>query len=364
MIRSALFLSLAMLLAGCSGDAPADDTAAATAPRTVQFVTVADRPLDSGLAVSGQLISREEAAVAPQLSGYQIARVLVDQGQAVRAGQVLAVLDDTLLRADVAQQEAAVAQQRVAVEQAEAQAARVRGLESSGVLSAEAIAERGLSARTARAQLAQSQAQLRGQQVRERLMTIRAPVSGRILERTARPGDVASTATVLFRIARGGEVELNAEVPERNLSLVRVGDSAQVTLADGTQVAGQVRLVGSEIDAQTRLGRARISLPVRDDIRAGGFAKAELRAQGASVRSVSETAVRYGASGASVTVVGADDKVKTVPVEVGRRGGGLVELVDGPAAGTRVLLGAQSFVLDGDVVKPVAASAATPEQAR
>lgn len=354
MTRIALFLSAAILLAGCSGDEPADDSAA-TAPRAVRFVTVADRPLESGLAVSGQLISREEAAVAPQLSGYQIARVLVDQGQAVSRGQVLAMLDDTLLRSDIAQQEAAVAQQRVAVQQAEAQAARVRGLENSGVLSAEAIAERGLAARTARAQLAQAQAQLRGQQVRGQLMAIRAPVSGRILERTARPGDVASTATILFRIARGGEVELNAEIPEQSMTLIRIGDSARVTLADGSQVAGRVRLVGAEIDARTRLGRARILLPVRADIRAGGFAKAALQSQAVQARTVSETAIRYGAGGASVTVIGAGNKVRTVPVKVGRRGGGLVELVDGPASGTRVLLGAQGFVLDGDVVKPVAA---------
>ncbi len=217
MIRIVPLVVGIILMSACSSATPGNDMAAATAPRTVQFVTVADRILASGLPVSGQLISREEAAVATQVSGYQIARVLVDQGQPVRKGQVLAVLDDTLLRSDIAQQEAAVAQQHVAVEQAEAEAGRVKGLENSGVLSKEAIAERGLSARTARAQLAQAQAQLRGQQVRERLMTIRAPVSGRILERTARPGDVASTATNLFRIARNSQIELNAEVAEQNL---------------------------------------------------------------------------------------------------------------------------------------------------
>lgn len=355
MIRTPLLLIAMTLASGCAEKSSTSEAAAAASPRTVQFVTVADRPLDGGLSVSGQLTAREEAAVAPQLSGYQISRVLVDQGETVRQGQALAVLDDTLLQAEVAQQAAAVAQQRVAVEQAEAQATRVKGLESSGVLSAEAIAERGLAARTARAQLAQSQAQLRGQQVRERLMTIRAAVSGRILERTARPGDVAATGTILFRIARDGQVELNAEVPERSMTLLRIGDLAEVTLADGSEVAGRIRLIGSEIDAQTRLGRARIRLPVRDDIRVGGFAKAELRPQAGSARAVSESAVRYGARGASVTVIGAGNKVISMPVKIGRRGGGLVELVGGPAVGTRVLLGAQSFVLDGDVVTPVTA---------
>jgi HlyD family secretion protein len=353
MTRVLLVLLLASAVSGCSRAEPARRTQAA--PRSVRFATVAERAIAGGLAVSGQLIAREEAAVAPQLSGYRIARVLIEAGQRVRAGQPLAVLDDVLLRADIAQQRAAVAQQRVAVEQAEAQAARVRGLEASGVLSAEAIAERALTARSARAQLAQAQAQLDAQTVRAALMIVRAPVGGRVLDRTARPGDVASTATVLFRLARDGEVELNAEIPEQSLKLVRIGDAAAVTLADGTQVTGRVRLVGAEIDAQTRLGRARILLPVRDSIRPGGFARATLQPVTTAARTVPATALLYGAGGASVTTIDRANAVRRVPVRIGRRGGALVELVEGPPIGTRVLVGAQGFVLDGDVVAPVAA---------
>ncbi|WBH15828.1 efflux RND transporter periplasmic adaptor subunit [Sphingomonas radiodurans] len=343
-------------LAGCSQQSTDVGKEAAT-PRTVKFVTIDSRAIESGIAASGQLAAREEAAVAPQLSGYQVERVMVDQGDWVTAGQPLAVLDDTLLRSEIAQQQAAVTQARVSAEQAQAQSQRVASLDDSGVLSAEAIQERRLGARTAQAQLAQAQAMLTDKRVRERLMIIRAPVAGRILERTARPGDVSSPQTTLFRIARNGQVELNAEIPEQSITLIRLDQAAQVTLADGAEVTGRVRLIASEIDAQTRLGRVRITLPAQSNIRAGGFAKAILQADSAKVTAVPEAAIRFGADGATVTTIGQGNRVREVSVKVGRRGGGFAELIKGPAAGTRVLLRGQSFVLEGDQVKPVAASA-------
>lgn len=324
-------------------------------PRTVFVTTITNRPIDNALHVNGPLVAREEAAVAPQLSGYQVARVLADQGDWIKAGQVIAVLDDTLLKSDIAQQQANVAQVQVAAEQAQQQAARVAGLDNSGVLSAEALSQRRLAARSAQAQLVQARALLAGQQVRHGLMAIRAPVSGRILERTVRPGDVASPTTIMFRIARDGAVELNAEIPEQQLKFVTVGEHAQVTLADGTRVSGRVRLVNGEIDTSTKLGHARIELPVRSDFRVGGFAEASVKPNAIAVRSVREGAVQYSASGATIKIVGAGNVASTKSVTIGRRGGGYVELVDGPPAGTRALLGSQGFVLDGDRVRPVAA---------
>jgi HlyD family secretion protein len=76
-----------------------------------------------------------------------------------------------------------------------------------------------------------------------------------------------------------------------------------------------------------------------------------------SVLAVPEAAVRYDADGASVMVVQANNRVKRVPVRTGLRGSGLVELVEGPPAGTRVVASAASFLLDGDVVKPTEGAA-------
>lgn len=347
-------LALPLLLAGCSGQSKEDaETArAASAPRAVSAAFVAARPMTNDLALSGVLVSREEAAVASQLSGYPVAKVFVDQDDQVRKGQPLARLDDTLLRADIAQQQAVVAQQKIASDKARAEAARVHGLETSGVLSAEAIAERGLAARTAEANVAQAKAALQSLMVKQDLMTIRAPVAGRILSRAVRPGDIAAPGTIMFRIERDNLVEVDAEVPEQSIHLLRPGIPATVTLSSGQTVSGKVRLVSAEIDPQTKLGRVRVLMARDRDLRPGGFANAWLAVARHDVAAVPESAIRYDASGSSLMALDKDNRVHVTPVKVGVRAAGWIALESGPPVGTRILTGGQGFVLDGDIVKP------------
>ncbi len=173
----------------------------------------------------------------------------------------------------------------------------------------------------------------------------------------------------MFRMVRDGLVELNAELAEDDMRLVRIGDPVQVTLPDGAVVGGQVRLIDPLVDPISKLGHVRVQLPVRPDLRPGGFGRAAFVGASVASRTVPETAVRYDADGASVAVVGGDNRVKEVPVKTGRRAGGYVELVDGPPAGALVLSRAASFVLPGDLVTPVegpepAAPTAAPAKGR
>jgi len=158
-------------------------------------------------------------------------------------------------------------------------------------------------------------------------------------------------------MAKDGVVELNAEVPEARLSEVHSGDKAQVVLADGTKVEGVVRLVSTQIDQGTKLGHARVTLPVRADIRPGGFAQAIFNGRGSTVPVVPEKAVQFDANGASLMVVDATDHVHRVKVKTGDRSSGYVALQEGPPAGSRVVLGGGSFLLDGDHVRTLGAAA-------
>ena len=95
----------------------------------------------------------------------------------------------------------------------------------------------------------------------------------------------------------------------------------------------------------------------------GGFARAVFTDVSGVVTAVPEAAVRYDADGASVMVVGPDNRVHRVVVQTGQRGGGLVQLVKGPPVGSRIVQNAAAFLLDGDLVKPSDA-AAQPQVAR
>jgi HlyD family secretion protein len=280
--------------------------------------------------------------------------VLVDAGAFVRAGQTLVELDPALIRAQVEQQAALAAEAEAQALQAEDQARRVAGLDGQGVLSQEQIEQRRLQARAARAAARAQAAALQDVRARAGKLSVSAPVSGLVLERTVRPGDLtAQGGTPWFRIARDGEVELNAQLAEDGLGKLRPGQKAHVTLPNGVEADGVIRLVSPQIDPQTKLGSVRIRLPVRADIRSGGFGRALFTEVARTMPAVPETAIRYDSDGASVMVVGADNRVKRQAVQTGMRGSGLVELVKGPPAGSRIVAAAASFLLDGDLVRPV-----------
>jgi HlyD family secretion protein len=361
-----LFAAAALALAGCHKPQP--KPTGVQLARAVRVAQVQPQAITGALAASGDLIPREEAAVYAEVGGFRVAKVMVDVGDSVKKGQTLVELDPAMIQAQLLQAQAQAAQAEANALQAEDQASRVKDLDDKGVLSQEAIDQRRFQARAARATANAQAAGLKDVRTRVSKLAVTAPVGGIVLERTVRPGDMSSTAgtTPWFRLARDGEIELNAQLSENDLARIKPGQPAKVTLPSGAVVAGVVRLVSPQIDPQTKLGAVRIHLPVSRDIRAGGFGRAVFSDVGGVGLAVPETAVRYDADGAAVMVVGADNRVHRALVQTGQRGSGLVQLLKGPPAGTRVVQNAAAFLLDGDLIKPSdvgAMAPATPAQA-
>lgn len=344
-----LFLGLALVATcGACSRQPVPVPPAALPQVTVDRVR--SETMTSGLSASGRLVSREEIAIASELAGYRVARVLVEEDALVRAGQVLAVLDDGLLRPQIAQQRAAVAERVVARDKARAEAGRVSGLDDLGVLAQEAIDQRRLAVRTADASLAMARAQLDDLLVRERRLAVRAPRSGRILERTVKPGDTSSPGTTMFLLGRDDLVELDAELLESAIKDINVGESARVELASGRSLTGRVRLLDPRVDARTSLVNVRIGLPIDRDLRPGGFARAIFVPSSEKLPTVPESAIRFDANGASLLLLDKGDHVRRANIRTGQRAGGRVELASGPPPGTRIVLTGGSFLLEGDKV--------------
>ena len=353
---------IALALHGCGGKpAPAEEAAAgarATADnanaQTMRVTHVELRDLSDEVLATGRLVVREEAAVGSELPGYRVAAVYVDEGDWVKQGQAMAKLDDALLQAQIAQAEATLATQKANVEFKVSQLQRAEALQLEGAFSKELLEQRRMEAASAEASLAASQAAVNEMKVRQSRMVLRAPVSGAVLQRTLRPGEISGVgATPYFRIARDGLIELDAELPDSALAHVKVGDTAMVTLNTGEHIAGKVRFISPRVDQNTNLGRARIELPFSAGLRPGSFAEARFSAESAGVLAVPAGAVRYEAGGASVMVVDKNNMVKQTPVKLGQRAGDFVELIEGPPSGTRVLATGSAFTLDGDVIVPV-----------
>ncbi|MCC2978289.1 biotin/lipoyl-binding protein, partial [Sphingomonas sp. PL-96] len=120
-------LAITAALSACSGHDETETNPSTDAARAVTVAQVASRAMGGSLQASGLLIPFEEAAVTSELSGYRIANVLVDEGDTVRRGQPLAILDPALLQSKIAQGRAQLAQAQAQAAQAQSEATRVKG---------------------------------------------------------------------------------------------------------------------------------------------------------------------------------------------------------------------------------------------
>jgi HlyD family secretion protein len=349
-IKWAIGAALALGLAACH--APPAPSLRAEA-RTVTVTRVALRSIAGGIVTSGVLVPRNQVEINPDLSGYRVSKLYVDEGDWVKAGQPLVEMDPSILQAQYDQQVALANQQKATATQRVAESARVTGLDTQGVMSTEDVQARGYTADTAKAGAAAQVAAANEIETRLQHLVVRAPVSGLIIQRSVNLGDISGGgATAWFVMAQDGQIELNADVAEADFDKITPGVRAKVTLADNASADGVVRLISPRVDATTQLGKVRITLPVRPDIRSGGYAKATFTNLSRQTDTVPEAAVRYDAGGASVMVVGDDDHISQIPVITGERGGGYVELLKGPPPGTVVVAKAAAQLLPGDYVKP------------
>jgi len=363
--------------------APAAAVLPAITVSTVARVTLRDRVLASGLV--GPV---ERVQVPPLIEGQPIRSLLVDVGDTVAAGQVLAQLSSATLELQKSQFLATLASARAAIAQVEAQLIEARSsadeaqrvnvrtttLKNQGTASQAAadqaaaaaisatarvaVATQSLAA--AEAQLTLVEAQIATVDLQLSRTRVIAPVAGVVVERNAQLGGVASAAgPAMFVLIRDGALELRADVAEPDLLRLAVGQRAQL-VAVGTDAAltGTVRLVEPAIDTATRMGRARISIDAPEQMRAGMFVDASILVAERAGLAVPVTALGSGTEGATVMRV-RGGLVERLAVVTGIRDRGMIEIVSGLAEGDLVVTKAAAFVHDGDHINPVPAAAAS-----
>jgi RND family efflux transporter MFP subunit len=182
---------------------------------------------------------------------------------------------------------------------------------------------------------------------------VKAPVAGIVSRRTARLGALAmGSSDPLFRIISEGAIDLEAEVPQDSLAKLALGMPASIDLPGDDHTRGKVRLISSEVDKTTRLGKVRIALAPDANARIGAFASGSVEIGRRVAIGVPAAAVIQSASGSSIAVV-TDGKIEVSKVEIGITNGDTIELRDGLASGQRVVARAAAFLRNGDEVRPV-----------
>lgn len=318
--------------------------------QTVTVAVASTQDLARVVTASGTVSAWEEVPVGAETGGLTATAVLTDEGRYVRQGQVLVQLNDTLLRAQLRQQDASVSSAQATLEQANNSLARARELREQGFLSQAALDARIAEQATAQAQVSAAQAARAETAARLAQASIRAPVSGLVISRSVTRGQIVQAGSELFRIVRDGRLELDAQVPETELALVRPGQSAEVSSDDVGETSGTVRIVTPEVDPDTRLGVARIALNGAGGLRPGMFARARIDVGAQATVVVPTGAVIYRENRAGVFVVGDENTVTFQPVTVLARRDELTS-VAGLADGVRVVVEGAGFLSQGDRIR-------------
>ena len=371
-------LALLMATAGEAAE-PAQASAPIKGPRVTVTAVVRGTVIDT-VSLTGTLVAREEVLVGAEIDGLRVVELLAEEGDRVARGQVLARLSRETIDALIAQNDAALARTEAAIHQARSQIVqaevqlqqarqalerttqlRKTGFASQAVFDQQTNEEAATAARLtaardglglAEADRASIQAQRRELMIRLARTDVKAPAAGVVYRRTARVGGLAAlSGEAMFRLIADGDIELEAEVPERQVMRIAAGMPA--TVATGDMAApGTVRLVSPEIDRATRLGRVRIEVGDVPGFRIGAFARGTVEVRRASGLAVPLSAVLYDDRGPFVQTV-RNDAIVSVPVRTGVIDGRMVEVVEGLAGGERIVVKAGAFLRDGDAVTPV-----------
>ena len=162
----------------------------------------------------------------------------------------------------------------------------------------------------------------------------------------------------MFSIAKGGEMEMLAELGETDLAAVSVGVTAKVVPV-GTQKAftGQVWQVSPVISTQNRQGTVRIALAYAPELRPGGFAQATIASGTVVAPMLPESAILSDDKGSYVYIVGKGNKAERRNVVTGLVTDRGIAIVQGLAGNERVVMRAGAFLTEGETIRPVVADA-------
>jgi len=364
----------------------------------VGTVSLAPTELVRTLVASGRVETPQRVAIGSQVTAT-VTAVPVAEGQSVTAGQVLVQLEGSEARAALEQARAAVVQAEArfaqlrelglpaaqqAVRQAEVTAGnaqrqyerlaqlrrenfigqaqlddaqRARDLAESQLRSARLQAAsnegRGADVRLAESGLAQARAAQVATEARLAYTVIRAPVAGVLIARAVERGDVVQPGKVLMQLSPAGATRLVAQIDERNLSLVRLGQKALASADAYPARRFEVVLgyINPGVDATRGSVQAKFDVPappdfLRQDMTVSIEVEVE-RKPGALI--VPEEALVFdaaaSASGSAAPTVfkAIDGQARRQPVRIGIRQAGKVEILEGLASGDVVIVGAPAL---------------------
>ena len=344
----ACLLPCVLALSACKGgDANAKDTDEKKGPEAVpvEVAQASRRAIAASYTGTAPLEARAESQVIAKTSGVAL-RVLAEEGQVVRAGQVLVRLDAS----------------RAALQAAQT-AAMMRKLESNYARSRQLAEQKLISANDneqLRYDLENARATNKLANLELSYANVTAPISGVIAQRSIKPGNFVQINTPIFRIVDTSQLEAVLNVPERELATLKAGlpVQLQVDAMPGKTFTGTVDRIAPVVDAGSGTFRVISTFAGGGVLQPGMFGRLQIDYDNrADALVVPRVALLEDEGDPAVFVVRAD-KVARVPVKIGYMDGAWVEIREGVKAGDRVVIAGKTALRDGSLVQVLGAPAA------
>ena len=332
---------------------------AGAAERSKLYVRVAT-PNTGGaalkLALPGTLQGFVQAPIAARASGY-LKRWHKDIGTRVKQGELLAEIETPEIDQQLSQAMAARQQAASSLDLARSTLERWESLRRKDVVSQQEVDERRSAEAQARANLAAADANVERLKQLEGFKRVLAPFAGVVTKRNVDVDDLidagGGAGRALFVLAQTDPLRVYVNVPQSYAQLVKPGQHVVVTQTElrGSGFKGEIVRTSASIDATSRTMQVEIALPNKDGVLLpGAFVQVALELLPSGVMTIPTNALMIRAEGMRVAAVGADSRVQLRAVRVGRNYGEAIEILDGIAAGERLVLNPPDSLNDGDEV--------------
>ena len=353
--RAVGWLAAAGILLAGTGCKRADDDVAGKAPPPAvigpeNLAVAVDTVLTAGPLLSGTLEPELAATVRAEVGG-SVTEVLVDDGQAVKRGQVLVRIDDTAVRDAYLSARAALRSAEATAQLAKRNAERAERLHAGGAIAERDVEDAQTNATTAEGQLADARARLASAEKQLSKTVLRAPFAGIVANVTVSEGDVVQSGGTLLSVIGPTSLRLEASVPVEDIAAVKPGTDVTFTVSgfERRSFGGKIQLVSPAVDPTTRQVRVIVSIANKERaLVAGLFADGRVSTERRQAVVVPRAALdSRGIRPIVVRLKGG--RVERVEVETGLqdRVSERVEVRRGLAAGDTVLMGGAAGLAPG-----------------
>jgi len=341
-------------------------------PPTVTVVTARPARTRYSLRLPGETAAWYESTIFARVNGY-VAKWLVDIGDHVKKGQVMAIIDTPELDAELIAGKAklAAAEAEVKVREAEANFANIsyerwrdspKGVVSEQERDAKKAEYDSAVARlnAANAQVALDQADVDKLTALTQFKQVQAPFDGTVIQRNIDIGNLitagsTTNTTALYRVTQDDPLRIFVDVPQSAANAMKVGVSARISGYNlgARTVEGKIARTAQAIDPHARTLRVEVDISNADhSLVPGAFVDVVFEVPSEAGVEIPAAALLFRSAGPQVAVVGQDGKVQFHPVTITRDEGNVVEIGSGLSVGDRVVLNLSSRIVDGDKVIP------------